>query len=174
MIAEGIAAALDRYPGIVAIGVATTAEETERRGEQADAVAIDPYFPGAQVLAAGLRQKGARVVFLGGIPGEEDEGIRVPTTARIADLAAALIPNVIAPVPMAPRLTPREQEILELVAGGLAAKQVARHLGISAKTVEQHKSHIFAKFGVPNQTAAVSFALGNGLDKRKLWNRSST
>jgi DNA-binding CsgD family transcriptional regulator len=37
----------------------------------------------------------------------------------------------------------------------MAAKQVARHLGISPKTVERHKGHIFAKLGVSNQAAAV-------------------
>jgi DNA-binding NarL/FixJ family response regulator len=73
-----------------------------------------------------------------------------------------------------PALTRREGEILALVARGLAAKQVARHLGISAKTVEQHKSNIFSKLGVANQTAAVSLVLGNGYAKRQQWIPSST
>jgi DNA-binding CsgD family transcriptional regulator len=45
-------------------------------------------------------------------------------------------------------------EILSLIARGLSGKQVARHLGISRKTIEHHKTRIFAKLGVPNQTAA--------------------
>jgi DNA-binding CsgD family transcriptional regulator len=44
-------------------------------------------------------------------------------------------------------------------------KQVARHLGISPKTVEQHKTRIFAKLGVPNQAAAVRMVVAAGLDR---------
>jgi DNA-binding NarL/FixJ family response regulator len=44
------------------------------------------------------------------------------------------------------------------VSRGLAGKQVARHLGISPKTVERHKTRIFAKLGVANQAAAVRAA----------------
>jgi DNA-binding NarL/FixJ family response regulator len=47
--------------------------------------------------------------------------------------------------------------VLVLVAKGLAAKQVARQLGISHKTVERHKTRIFSKLGVPNAVAAVGF-----------------
>ena len=45
----------------------------------------------------------------------------------------------------------------------MSGKQVARHLGISPKTVEHHKTRIFAKLGVPNQTAAVTLAMAGGL-----------
>jgi DNA-binding CsgD family transcriptional regulator len=45
---------------------------------------------------------------------------------------------------------------------------VARHLGISPKTVEVHKTRIFAKLGVPNQAAAV-YALGNRMEGSELW-----
>ncbi len=45
--AEGIAAALARYPGLALIGVATTADEVERCAQRADAVAIDARIPGA-------------------------------------------------------------------------------------------------------------------------------
>ena len=45
--AEGIAAALARYPALALVGVATSADETERCAEQADAVAIDARIPGA-------------------------------------------------------------------------------------------------------------------------------
>ena len=52
-------------------------------------------------------------------------------------------------------LTPRQRQILSLVGRGMTARQIARQLGISPKTVEQHKAKIFAKLGVPNQAAAV-------------------
>jgi DNA-binding NarL/FixJ family response regulator len=57
-------------------------------------------------------------------------------------------------------LTPREQEIAELVAQGATNRQIAEHLVISEKTVESHLSRIFAKLGVNSRTAAVH-ALAN-------------
>ena len=66
----------------------------------------------------------------------------------------------------------REQEILRLVARGRSGKQVARQLGISPKTVERHKTRIFAKLGVPNQAAA-AFAYSEWLERNRAWNAST-
>lgn len=44
-----------------------------------------------------------------------------------------------------------------------SAGQATRHFGISNKTVERHKTRIFAKLGVPNQAAAVGVAVRRGL-----------
>lgn len=173
LVAEGIAAALTRYPWIVPVAVATSAAEGERWGERADAVALDQRLPGAEPAAGRLRRKGVRVVLLGE-GGGDDDGIRVSTRAPVASLASALVPGVVARRPAPARLTPREREILALVARGLAGKQVARQLGISPKTVERHKTRIFAKLGVPNQTAAVSVALADGSGGGVPWNRSNT
>jgi DNA-binding CsgD family transcriptional regulator len=162
MVAEGISAALARYPSIVPVGFGTTGLDAERLGERADAMAVDGRLAETPKLASHLRARGVRVVFIGGHD-EDDEGIRVPTAASIGALAQALVPALADRPHKASPLTKREQEILELVASGLAGKQVARQLGISAKTVEQHKTHIFAKLGVPNQTAAVSVVLSSGL-----------
>jgi DNA-binding NarL/FixJ family response regulator len=156
MVAEGIGAALARFPGIVPIAVTTDASDAEGWGERADAVAIDQDLAGAEAAVAGLRRKGVRVVFLGE-DRDGDEGVQVSLRAPIAALAAALVPghgngNGSS---TGKALTSREREVLGLVARGMAAKQVARHLGISPKTVERHKGHIFAKLGVSNQAAAV-------------------
>ena len=51
--AEGIAAALSRYPALALVGVATSAAEAERRAERADAVAIDARIPGARRARSG-------------------------------------------------------------------------------------------------------------------------
>jgi DNA-binding NarL/FixJ family response regulator len=59
-------------------------------------------------------------------------------------------------------LTGRELEVLELVAAGWRTKEVAVRLGISSKTVENHKRRIFTKLGVQNQAHAVSIALQKG------------
>jgi DNA-binding CsgD family transcriptional regulator len=162
LVAEGISAALARYPCIVPVGFGTTGLDAERLGERADAMAIDGRLADAPRLASHLRARGVRVVFIGGHDAD-DEGIRVATAASIGALAQALVPALADRPHKVSPLTKREQEILELVASGLAGKQVARQLGISAKTVEQHKTHIFTKLGVPNQTAAVSMVLTNGL-----------
>jgi DNA-binding NarL/FixJ family response regulator len=165
MVAEGIAAALARFPGIVPIAVATDTAEAEGWGERADAVAIDQDLHGAERSAARLRRKGVRVVFIGEVR-SGDEGIQVSLRAPVAALAAALVPgsagngNGASP---GKTLTNREREVLGLVARGMAAKQVARHLGISPKTVERHKGHIFAKLGVSNQAAAVHLGMASEL-----------
>lgn len=57
-------------------------------------------------------------------------------------------------------LTGREREILERVAQGLHAKEIAAVLGISPRTVEVHKSRIMGKVGARNVQELVRFALG--------------
>jgi DNA-binding NarL/FixJ family response regulator len=60
-------------------------------------------------------------------------------------------------------LTARERQVVELVADGLANKTIAARLGISARTIEGHLNHIFAKLGVTSRTELVRFALANNL-----------
>ncbi len=60
-------------------------------------------------------------------------------------------------------LTLREREVVRLAARGLANKQIARHLGISPRTVEGHLNHVFEKVGVASRTELVHFALTHGL-----------
>jgi len=56
-------------------------------------------------------------------------------------------------------LTAREREVLEYAAKGLHAKEIARTLGISTRTVEVHKTRLMAKLGVRNVAELVRFAL---------------
>ncbi|HET8629407.1 MAG TPA: response regulator transcription factor [Thermomicrobiales bacterium] len=60
-------------------------------------------------------------------------------------------------------LTERERAVLALAAGGATSKEIARALGLSAKTVENHRAHILAKLGVANMGAAVALAHRAGL-----------
>jgi DNA-binding NarL/FixJ family response regulator len=55
-----------------------------------------------------------------------------------------------------PRLTPREQQILELVADGRTNVEVADALCLAPGTVRRHLENIFGKLGVHNRTAAVA------------------
>jgi DNA-binding NarL/FixJ family response regulator len=163
MVAEGIAAGLRDYPSIVPVGVATNAADSERLAASADAVALDEELPGATSAAWRMRKQGLRVVLLGADnPSQEDDGVVVSTHARIAALAEALVPGSPIRPPAGEMLTRREREILGLVAEGMAGKQVARQLGISTKTVERHKTRMFSKLGVSNQTAAVSAVFSRG------------
>jgi DNA-binding NarL/FixJ family response regulator len=60
-------------------------------------------------------------------------------------------------------LSPREIEVLTLVASGASNKEAARGLHISEATVKSHLIHIFSKLGVADRTAAVMVALERGL-----------
>ena len=55
-------------------------------------------------------------------------------------------------------LTPRELEVIRLVAGGGTNKAIARELGVSERTVDWHVSNIFAKLDVSSRAAATAFA----------------
>ncbi|MDW5597136.1 helix-turn-helix transcriptional regulator, partial [Conexibacter stalactiti] len=72
-----------------------------------------------------------------------------------------------APAPPAPRdanpLTPREREILRLVARGLGDAQIAAVLVLSPHTVHRHVANIRRKLGQPTRAAAAADATGRGL-----------
>jgi DNA-binding CsgD family transcriptional regulator len=57
-----------------------------------------------------------------------------------------------------PRLTPRQTELLRLLAAGHTNTQIARRLGISTGTVRTHLEHIYEKLHVSSRTAAVTRA----------------
>lgn len=60
-------------------------------------------------------------------------------------------------------LTDREREVLGLIAHGFRTQEIAARLGISLKTVENHKQRLFRKLDVQNQAHAVSIAMREGL-----------
>ena len=65
--------------------------------------------------------------------------------------------------PPAEGLTPREIDVLELLAEGLSNKGIARRLGISDQTVKFHVASITGKLGAHSRTAAVRLAVRRGL-----------
>ena len=60
-----------------------------------------------------------------------------------------------------PRLTPRQTELLHLVAAGQTNTQIARRLGISEATVRSHLEHIHTRLNVSSRTAAVTRAFAD-------------
>ena len=77
-------------------------------------------------------------------------------------VAATVMRGVAAPDPAGP-LTPREREVLRLVARGRSNRLIAGDLALSEKTVKAHVSAILAKLGVADRTQAALYAVRHGL-----------
>jgi DNA-binding NarL/FixJ family response regulator len=84
-------------------------------------------------------------------------------------LAAAVVVRLMGRVrtPPGQPLSPREVEVLMLVADGNPNKDIARKLFVSETTVKTHLAHIFTKLGVDDRTAAVTVALDRGIIRLK-------
>lgn len=96
------------------------------------------------------------------------EQIAAAIRAAAAGLAAALPEDLQRAVPaasivLAEPLTPREVQVLRMVADGLGNKQIAWKLGISEHTVKFHVTSIMAKLNVSSRTEAVSAGIRHGL-----------
>lgn len=144
-------------------------------GARGAAVILVVDAPGAAWSVAALRA-GARAVVPGAADGAE---LRAAVEAAAAgfvalprELAADLLARTAAapdeedaPEPPSPDdpLSPREHEVLALLAEGLANKQIAPRLGISEHTVKAHVTAIFAKLGAGTRAEAVVLAARRGL-----------
>lgn len=73
-------------------------------------------------------------------------------------VATVLLPS---PADPAAGLSPRELEVLRLVAAGMANKQIGRALGISERTVKAHLGRVFRAIGVADRTSAALWARDN-------------
>jgi DNA-binding NarL/FixJ family response regulator len=91
------------------------------------------------------------------------------TLAAARTIASDVDAFVVAPAPSrrettpAETLTPRELEVLQILAEGLSNKAIARRLGISDQTVKFHVASIGGKLGAQNRTEAVRIAIQRGL-----------
>ncbi len=84
-------------------------------------------------------------------------------TALAPRVAALLMARINNP---ALTLTPREAQLLELLAGGLSNRAIARRMFISEATVKTHLVHIYGKLGVDSRTAAIAAATQRGIIRR--------
>jgi len=80
------------------------------------------------------------------------------------DVAAGLVSEIrLRKQHDAPALTPREQEILHLIAAGKSLPQIAKELYLGLTTVKTHVQHLYEKLGVSDRAAAVASAMRRGL-----------
>jgi DNA-binding NarL/FixJ family response regulator len=132
------------------------------------AIALTTYADDASVL--GALRAGARG-YLTKDAGADEIKAAVEAVARgEAALDPAIQHHVLAAVsapaevPETPDdLTPREVEVLQLIAEGLTNGEIAERLVVSAATVKSHVNHIFAKIGARDRAQAVVYAYANGI-----------
>lgn len=186
LVRVGLRSLLESTPGFVVLGEAGDGQEALAVVERVrpDVVLMDLSMPVLDGIAASreltARGSGARVLVLtsftdrarvhevlaaGAIgyvlkdcePSQLLDAVRaaargeVPLDPRVA---GALLPAS----GEGPALSPREEEVLRLVAQGLANKQVARALGITERTVKAHLGRVFREIGVLDRTSAALWA----------------
>ena len=86
-----------------------------------------------------------------------DPAVQHHVVAALGEPAAPELPN---------DLTPREAEVLALIAEGLTNAEIAERLVVSAATVKSHVNHIFAKIDARDRAQAVVYAYEHGLASR--------
>ncbi|MEO8329319.1 MAG: response regulator transcription factor, partial [Candidatus Nanopelagicales bacterium] len=87
---------------------------------------------------------------------------RSPRSFSAPDLAEAMKRRM---SPSGPQLSPREKEVLGLLADGLGVAQISRRLFISESTTKTHISKLYEKLGAGNRAQAIMAALRLGLIK---------
>lgn len=154
-----------RMPGSSGIEVL---RELQRRGALAPTLLLTTFDDDAALLE-GMRA-GARGFMLKDVTPERlyDAIRRVAagqslfqpalTERALAHAAAAVEPADLAP----DALTPRETEVLRLMAGGFSNKEIARALGTAEGTIKNHVSSLLSKLGVRDRTRAVLKGLQEG------------
>ena len=177
---DGIAGLLDADPRVRVVGVAAPGPTTVARicRLRPDVVLLDVAgaSPYRHARAIGDAAPGVKVVAIGvsGAAGEvarcAQAGVRgyVTPGSSVADLTAVLTRDggstgAAAPTGPAGRLTPREAEVVDLVARGLTNKEIALALGIGVATVKTHVHHILGKLRLRRRSQLIAYRLnGSG------------
>jgi two-component system, NarL family, response regulator LiaR len=147
--------------------------ELRRRLPDARVIVLTSFLDEARVLPA--IQAGAAGYLLKNVePSELARAIRaahrgeaIIDPSAAARLVQALAHGAAPPGPVEERLTGREREVLEQIAGGRSNKRIALELGISEKTVKTHVGHVLAKLGVADRTQAALLAVRDGMVGRR-------
>jgi len=116
-------------------------------------VYLDVADPATRRRLAALVKADREIVLVA----EAEEADVMVSERVIATAAPATVPREGA------ALTPRELDVLRLVAQGLGNKEIAAELALSAHTVKYHLASVLAKLGVRSRTEAVSRGIRTGL-----------
>lgn len=146
-----------RLPGLTGTDVQ---EELARRGSTMGVIIITAH---GDVATARRAFRAEAVDFLEK-PFEHAELVRAIDQAYARDAERQSQGNDAAIQERLASLTQREREVLGHVARGLHAKEIARSLGISPRTVEVHKARLMAKLEARNVAELVRLAVQSGLD----------
>jgi DNA-binding NarL/FixJ family response regulator len=170
---EAVALTAARAPDVILMdlrmprcdGIEATRRIAELR-PQARVIALTTYADEPTVLSA-LRA-GARGYLTKDAGAEQIEAAIVAVARGEAALDPAVQAHVIAGLAetedaLPDGLTPREAEVLTLIAEGLTNAQIAERLVVSQATVKSHVNRVFAKAGVRDRGQAVAYAYRNGL-----------
>jgi len=170
---EAIALARRTHPDIVLMdlempgidGMQAT-ESIKREFPQMHIIVFTAYFSDEQII--GAMRAGASGYLLKGAPrGELFQAIRtahaggMPLEPQVASRLMKRVREEAQTVPW--DLTEREREVLQLLAQGMANKQIARELTISLRTVKFHVSSLLSKLNASNRTEVVTEAVARGL-----------
>jgi len=175
---ELLAESLARVPGVAVVGTVPTrtrlAEVCEGRSPDVAIFEVDARGTGRLVTV--LRRTGHHVRTVGlchEVPGLPIARSCEAGTSAVVSYGSGLqvLLDVIRQTGGPPRttrlgmpgLTVREQQVLRLISAGHSPRQAAAELGISPRTVENHKHQIFAKLDVHSQAQAVAHAVRLGL-----------
>ena len=127
---------------------------------------LPAFRPGHERAVAAVRGTLPEAVFMDAW----GAGRALPLEEAVAEARAVVITaeDASTALPLSPvqedfGLTPREREVLGLLAEGRADKEIAEALSISPRTVGGHVTHLLAKLGVETRTAAAIYAVRHGL-----------
>ncbi len=145
------------------------------RAPERPAVVLLADAGGAAGAAAALRAGARALLRWDASPDEILAAVHAAAAGLIA-LPGDLVPALLTPfrtgtdrpaggarAAVASPLTPREREVLAMMAEGLGNKSIARRLGISDHTVKTHVAALFAKLGASSRTEAVAVGVRRGL-----------
>lgn len=79
---------------------------------------------------------------------------------RVVD---SYVQRVAGEAPAGPSLTPRQREVLQLIAEGHSTKEIAHRLGVSVKTIETHRAQLMDRLGIHDVAGLVRYAVRSGL-----------
>ncbi|HEY9494957.1 MAG TPA: response regulator transcription factor [Intrasporangium sp.] len=145
-------------------GIAATVE-IKSRWPVVEVIAVTSFLDEDKIRAA-LDAGATGYLLKDADASEVADAIRAAVAGEMAiDPAAAktLLAALRSPKPGADDLTPREREVIVLIAGGATNRQIGTHLGVAERTARTHVSNILTKLGLASRTQAAMWAVHHGL-----------